>query len=173
VYPAIADNYSSPCVSRLSEGNQPVVRARIEFRLLVHASVPACRHTLPRRLTLNSLANLLPRMRLWPWWHSAQPPFLARPHMIRAARRHRQCLRPPHPGRALAVGHFGRSMDQHVSLVAVGIHVYDGTVRRLPSFHNIGAARGRRYAAFQPVLTRDTRREMERDVFTLLSTASH
>jgi hypothetical protein len=122
VYPAIADNYSSPCVRRLSEGNRPVVRARIGLQLLVHVSVPACRHTLPLRLTLNCLANLLPRMRLWPWWPSAQPPCLARPHMIRSAHRHRRCPRPPHPGRALAVGHCGRSMYRHVSLVAVGVN---------------------------------------------------
>jgi hypothetical protein len=79
VYPAIADNCSSPFVSRLSEVNQPVVRSRIGFHLLVHASVPTCRHTLPLRLTLSFLTNLLPRMSLWPWWHSEQQHFLERP----------------------------------------------------------------------------------------------
>jgi hypothetical protein len=83
VYPAIADNCSSPFVSRLSEVNQPVARSRIGFHLLVHASVPTCRHTLPLRLTLSFLNNLLPRMRLWPWWHSEQQHFLERPHMSR------------------------------------------------------------------------------------------
>jgi hypothetical protein len=39
-------------------------------------------------------------------------------------------------------------------LVAVGIHVYEWTVIRLPYFHGIGAAIGRRYSAFQPVFTR-------------------
>ena len=173
MYPAIAANYSSPGVSWLREGTQPVVRARGGLQLLVHASVPAGRHTLPRRLTLNCLAHLLPRIKWWPWWHAAQPPCLARPHLIRAARRHRWCPRPPHPGRAMAVGKCGRSMYQHVALVAVGIHVYALTVIRLPSLPDIGAARGRRDAAFQPVLTRDTLRAMEREVFTLLSTASH
>jgi hypothetical protein len=64
-------------------------------------------------------------------------------------------------------------MYQHVSLVVVGIHVYALTVIRLPSLPDMGAARGRRDAAFQPVLTRDTLRDMEREVFTLLSTAGH
>jgi hypothetical protein len=64
-------------------------------------------------------------------------------------------------------------MYQHGSLVAGGIHVDELTVIRLPSLPDIGAARGRRYAAFQPVLTHDKLRKMARDVLTLLSTASH
>jgi hypothetical protein len=45
-------------------------------------------------------------------------------------------------------------MYRNVSLVAVGLHVHEWTAMRGSSVHEIGAATRRRYAAFQPVLTR-------------------
>jgi hypothetical protein len=38
--------------------------------------------------------------------------------------------------------------------MVVDIHVHEWAVIRLPYFYEIGAATGRKYAAFQPVLTR-------------------
>jgi len=45
----------------------------------------------------------------------------------------------------------------NVSEFVVGLHVHEEGVLRLPSFHEMSAATGRRYAAFQPVLTRHQR----------------
>ena len=47
-------------------------------------------------------------------------------------------------------------------MVAVGIHVHEWAVIRLPYFREIGAATGTRYSAFQPVFTRYKLLEIER-----------
>ena len=47
-------------------------------------------------------------------------------------------------------------------MVAGGIQVHAWAGRRLPSLHEMDAATGRRYAAFPPVLTRDTRFDIAR-----------
>jgi hypothetical protein len=50
-------------------------------------------------------------------------------------------------------------------LIEVGVEVYVYIAMRLSSFHEIGAATGRRCSAFQPVLTSYKRLEIERTAF--------
>ena len=53
-----------------------------------------------------------------------------------------------------------RAMERRVSLVVVGISVHEGAGRRLPSCHETDAATGRRYPAFEPGLTVETRLDL-------------
>jgi hypothetical protein len=53
-----------------------------------------------------------------------------------------------------------RAMDRRVPWVVVGISVHEWAGRRLPSCHETAAATGRRYPAFEPGLTVETRLDM-------------
>ena len=55
---------------------------------------------------------------------------------------------------------LSRARYRSLSVVAVGLYMHEWAVIRLPSLYAIGAATGTRDAAFPPVLTRDTLREM-------------
>src|SRR6266536_2456680 len=57
-------------------------------------------------------------------------------------------------GRVVTIRGGGELLLQSVSLVVVGIQVHEWAVLRLPSLHEMSAATERRYAAFQPGLTR-------------------
>src|SRR5262249_22626550 len=68
-------------------------------------------------------------------------------------------VRPRRPGCKRS---WCRSLYRRLSLMAVGIHGHTWAVLRLPSWHDLGAATGRRDAAVQPVLPRYTLRAMAR-----------
>ena len=53
-----------------------------------------------------------------------------------------------------------RAMERRVPLVVVGLSVHEGAGRRLPACHETAAATGRRYPAFEPGLTVETRLDL-------------
>jgi hypothetical protein len=53
-----------------------------------------------------------------------------------------------------------RAMERRVPLVVVGISVHAWAGRKLPSCHETAAATGRRYPAFEPGLTVETRLDL-------------
>src|SRR5215510_2281412 len=74
------------------------------FQNSVHASWPASEHTEPLNTMIINRRRFLGRLRLGPRWHAIKQHLFERPDAISQARRHRRCTRPPHLGRARAIG---------------------------------------------------------------------
>jgi hypothetical protein len=65
------------------------------FQPLMEPSLPGLDVPVQLRCTIIGFANLLPYLRLRPRWHAIEENLFQRPHVIRQARRHRRCARPP------------------------------------------------------------------------------
>ena len=83
-----------------------------------------------------------------------------RPSPIRVLSRSPPCPESVHRQAMKHVPPPIRAMERRVSLVVVGISVHEGAGRRLPSCHETDAATGRRYPAFEPGLTVETRLDL-------------
>src|SRR6266446_9762848 len=80
----------------------------------VHTSWPPSEHTEPVNTMIINWRRFLDRLRLGPRWHAIKQHLFERPDAISQARRHRRCTRPPHLGRACAIGsnRFGERLAQ-------------------------------------------------------------